>query len=139
MDSTQNTVDLGGSMSIVVANNYTPGNYTFYKKEGVWGAIKPPRFNGGIHGLLHVRRRRTRHVRMRYDRCVAREATSTWVGKLKARLRNSLTIPASKVRRTSLAPRWPGPSPHRAVGVDRPKLKPLERAVALDEGGSSPL
>jgi predicted transposase len=26
-----------------------------YKKEGVWGSYKAPHFNGGIHGLPHVR------------------------------------------------------------------------------------
>ncbi len=34
-----------------------------YKKEGVWGSYKAPRFNGGIHGLLRIRRRRTRHIK----------------------------------------------------------------------------
>jgi len=31
-----------------------------YKKEGVWGSYKAPHFNGGIHGLPHVRLRRKR-------------------------------------------------------------------------------
>jgi len=27
----------------------------FYKTEGVWGSYKASHFNGGIHGLPHVR------------------------------------------------------------------------------------
>jgi hypothetical protein len=26
-----------------------------YKKEGAWGSYNAPHFNGGIHGLPHVR------------------------------------------------------------------------------------
>jgi hypothetical protein len=40
------------------------------------------------------------HVTSEYaiiNRCVAREATLMWVGKMKARLRNNLAVPASKV------------------------------------------
>jgi hypothetical protein len=58
---------------------------------------------------------------------------------LQARLRTSLAMPASKAWRASLAHTGPGPSPDRAVGVDRPELKLLEKAVALAEGGSPPL
>ncbi len=76
---------------------------------------------------------------MRYNRCVAREATSMWAGKLKARLRTSLAVPAFRVWRASQASLGPGPSLDRAVGVDRPELTPLERVAALDEGGSPPL
>ncbi len=76
---------------------------------------------------------------MRYNRCVAREVTSMWVGKLKARLRTSLAVPAFRVWRASQASLGPGPSPNRAVGLDQPELAPLERAVALDERGSPPL
>jgi hypothetical protein len=78
-------------------------------------------------------------MRYRYDRCMPREATSAKAGKLKAGSRNGLAMPVPKAWRTSLAHTGPGPSPDRAVGVDRPELKPLEKAFAFDEGGSPPL
>jgi hypothetical protein len=67
------------------------------------------------------------------------EATSTKAGRLKAGLRNSPAVPASEVWVASWAHRGLGSSPDRAVGVDRPELKPLEKAFAFDEGGSPPL
>jgi hypothetical protein len=48
-------------------------------------------------------------------------------------------MPASETWRTSRAFLGPGPSPDRAVGVDRSELKPLEKTVVFDEGGSPPL
>ncbi len=76
---------------------------------------------------------------MGYNGRMAREATSMWVGKPKARLRTSLAMPASKAWGASRASRGPGPSPDRAVGVDRPELKPLEKTKVFAEGGSPPL
>jgi hypothetical protein len=76
---------------------------------------------------------------VRYDKCMPREATSAKAGRPKAGSGNGLAMPIPKPWRASLAYRGPGPSPHRAVGVDRPELKPLEKAVAFDEGGSPPL
>jgi hypothetical protein len=87
----------------------------------------------------HVRRRWTLQIRICYNEDVLREVASMRAGKLKARLRTSLAMPASKTWKNSLAHRGPGPSPHRAVGVDRPKLKPLEKVIAFVEGGSPPL
>jgi hypothetical protein len=46
---------------------------------------------------------------------------------------------ASETWRASRASLGPGPSPDRAVGVDRPELKSLEKTVVFDEGGSPPL
>ena len=110
-----------------------------YKKEGAWENYKVPHFDEGIHGLPHAHRRRTGHVGMRYNRRVAREATSMRVGKLKAKLRTSQAVPASKAWGVSRASLGPGSCPNRAVGVGRPELKPLEKAVAFAEGGSPPL
>ncbi len=45
-------------------------------------------------------------------------------------------MPASKAWRASRASLGLGPSPDRAVGADRPELKPLEKTKVFAEGGS---
>jgi hypothetical protein len=98
-----------------------------------------PPFQWGDTWTPHVHRRWTRQIRTRYNGYVPREAISTEVGKLKAGLRNSPAMPISKAWKASWASLGLGSSPDRAVGVDRPELKPLEKATAFDEGGSPPL
>ncbi len=110
-----------------------------YKKEGVWGSYKAPRFNGGIHGLPHVRRRRTYNIRIGYNEGMPREVSSTKAGRLKVGPRNGPAMLVAKAWGASRAPSGPGPSPDRAVGVDRPELTPLERTKVFAEGGSPPL
>jgi hypothetical protein len=103
------------------------------------GSYKAPHFNGGCMDSPTSAEGGHVTTTMRYDRCMPREATPEKPGKPKARSRNGLAMLTSKAWRASLAHTDPGPSPHRAVGVDRPELKLPERAVALDEGGSPPL
>ena len=65
-----------------------------------------------------------------------KEAISKEENKPKARLRNSLAMPAPKVQGASRASQRPGLSLNQAVGLERPELKPLEKAMDFDEGGS---
>jgi len=60
------------------------------------------------------------------------------VGKLKARLRTSLAVPASKAWGVSRASLGPDSIFDRAAGVDRLELKPLEKAKVFTKGGSPP-
>jgi hypothetical protein len=65
-----------------------------------------------------------------------KEATSTKMGELKARLRNNMAMPKFKAWKASWALKRPSLSLNQAVGVGRPKLKPLEKATAFCEEGS---
>ncbi len=76
---------------------------------------------------------------MCYNEHVFREAFSTRRGGLKARSGNGLATSIFKAWGAALASQGLGLSPNRAVGLDRPELKPLEKAVAFDEGGSPTL
>jgi hypothetical protein len=64
------------------------------------------------------------------------EVSTKKMGRLKAGLRNSPAMSMFKAKETSLIPFWPGLSPNQAVGLDRPELTPLEKALAFVEGGS---
>jgi hypothetical protein len=67
------------------------------------------------------------------------EVSSKNMDRLKAGLRNSPAMSIFKAQEASLVPCRLGLSPDRAVGLDRPELKPLEKVRAFDEGGSPDL
>ncbi len=64
------------------------------------------------------------------------EETSTKSGRLKAGSRNGPAMPSPKTWIDSRSLQGLGLSPDQAVGLDRPELKPLEKAMAFGEGGS---